>query len=92
MSKIVTVSSEGRIVIPREIREAYGLLPGAKVQIVDYGGHLSLAPIPDDPIEAMTGMFARQDDETPWTDLLLAERRRDREREASDTDSSSKSE
>ncbi len=81
MPKIMTVSSKGWVVIPKELRDKYDLEPGTKVQVVDYAGRLSLVPIPDDPIEAMAGMFAGQEDEVPWTELLLAERRQDYARE-----------
>ncbi len=72
------VSSKGWIVIPAELRQRYGLKPGTKVQVVDYGGVLSIVPIPDDPIAAGAGMFAGG---PSATELLLEERRRDRERE-----------
>lgn len=81
MSNTMTVSSKGWVVIPKELREKYGLTPGTKVQVVDYGGQLSLVPIPDNPIEAMAGMFAGQDEGVSWTDLLLAERRQEYARE-----------
>ena len=72
------VSSKGWIVIPAELRHRYGLTPGTRIQIVDYAGVLSIVPIPDDPIAAGAGMFAG---EPSATDLLLEERRRDKERE-----------
>jgi AbrB family looped-hinge helix DNA binding protein len=54
----VTVSSKGWVVIPAEIRKKYGLLPGKQVQVVDYGGIISLVPVADDPIEASRGLLA----------------------------------
>jgi len=73
-----TVSAKGWIVIPKVYREKYGLEPGRKVQVVDYGGGLSIVPIAEDPIEALRGMFA---DGPSLTEDLLEERRRERERE-----------
>jgi AbrB family looped-hinge helix DNA binding protein len=73
-----TVSAKGWIVIPKVYREKYGLKSGRKVQVVDYGGGLSIVPIPEDPIEALRGMFA---DGPSLTKDLLEERQRERERE-----------
>ncbi len=78
--KVATVSQKGWIVIPREIRELYGMHPGTKVAIVDYGGGVSLVPLPDDPIEAAQGFLQDGSDE-PLTEELLKERRREYERE-----------
>ncbi len=73
-----TVSTKGWIVIPKVYRQKYGLVPGRKVQVVDYGGGLSIVPIVQDPIEALRGMFAGG---PSLTEDLLEERRRERERE-----------
>ncbi len=40
----VTVDSVGRIVVPKALRDALGLVPGAKVDITRYGTGLHLAP------------------------------------------------
>jgi AbrB family looped-hinge helix DNA binding protein len=53
-----TVSAKGWVVIPKEYRDKYNLKPGTKVGFVDYGGVLTLVPIPDDPIAALHGMLA----------------------------------
>lgn len=73
-----TVSKKGWIVIPKAYRQKYGLKPGRKVQVVDYGGGLSIVPLAEDPIEALRGMFA---DGSSLTEDLLEERQRERERE-----------
>lgn len=51
------VSGKGWVVIPKEYREKYGFKPGIKVRFVDYGGILSVVPVPEDPIEAAYGML-----------------------------------
>ncbi len=82
--KTMTVSQKGWIVIPKEIRERYGIHPGTKVAIVDYGGGISLVPLPDDPIEAARGFlrdFPQEEDTTSLTEELLKERRQEYERE-----------
>ena len=67
----VTVSTKGQIVIPKAFRIKYGLHKGVKVQIVDYGGGLSIVPTPEDPIAALYGMLA---DGPSLTADLAAER------------------
>ncbi len=79
--KTVTVSQKGWIVIPEDIRERYGMHPGTRVALVEYGGGISLVPLPDDPIEAAQGFLKRGPNERPLTEELLEEHRRERERE-----------
>lgn len=52
-----TLSAKGWVVIPREIRQRHGLKKGDKVQVVDYGGVISIIPVPRDPIKAARGLF-----------------------------------
>lgn len=72
------VSAKGWVVIPKELREKYGLKKGTRVQVVDYGDLLALVPLPDDPVEALHGML---EGGTSLTEDLLAERARERARE-----------
>ncbi|MGH2458572.1 MAG: AbrB/MazE/SpoVT family DNA-binding domain-containing protein [Chloroflexota bacterium] len=75
-----TMSAKGWVVIPKVRREKYGLTPGRSVEVIDYGGVVSIIPIPADPIRTMAGMFAREGGGS-WTEELLEERRRERERD-----------
>ena len=59
MAQTMTISSKGGVVIPKELRTAYHLTPGTKVQIVGYGGHLSIVPIPKDPITEAQGFLKK---------------------------------
>jgi len=74
----VKVSTKGWVVIPKELREKYGLRGGARVQVVDYGDVLVLVPLPEDPVGALYGMLAGG---PSLTEELLAERKWERERE-----------
>jgi AbrB family looped-hinge helix DNA binding protein len=74
----VTVSAKGWVVIPKPLREKYGLKKGMRVQVVDYGDVLALVPLPADPIKALHGMLKT---EAPLTEELLAERARERAQE-----------
>ena len=43
--KTVTISPKFQIVIPKEIRDRLGLLPGQKIQAIAYGGRIELIPV-----------------------------------------------
>jgi len=74
----MTISAKGGIVIPAEYRAIYGLKPGTRVSLVDYGGILSIVRVPDDPIEASHGMLKGKHS---LTQDLLEEHRKERERD-----------
>jgi len=76
----VKVSTKGWIVIPKPLREKYGLEKGSQVQVVDYGNVLAVVPLPADPVEALHGMLAGG---PSLTEELLAERAEERAREES---------
>jgi AbrB family looped-hinge helix DNA binding protein len=75
---VVTTSSRGQIVIPREIRKKLQIVPGKKILIKTEENHALLVPLPDNPVEEFCGIFK----EGPsLTKTLLAERKKERERE-----------
>ena len=43
----VTVSSKYQVVIPEEIRRATGIRAGQKVDMIKYGDHIAVVPVPD---------------------------------------------
>jgi AbrB family looped-hinge helix DNA binding protein len=59
----VTVSPKFQVVIPKEIREGLGLLPGQKIQIVVYGDRIELIPVK--PIKQMRGFLKGIDTRVP---------------------------
>jgi AbrB family looped-hinge helix DNA binding protein len=69
---ITTVSEKGWIVIPKEIRDRYGLSKGTKVVVVDWGGQIYMFPAMKDPIHDARGIFK---DGPSLTDALLEDRR-----------------
>jgi bifunctional DNA-binding transcriptional regulator/antitoxin component of YhaV-PrlF toxin-antitoxin module len=62
-------------VIPKPLREKYGLEKGTRVHVVDYGDVLALMPLPADPVGALHGMLGG---DPPLTEELLSERARER--------------
>lgn len=77
----ITISQKGWVVIPAKLRKKYNLRPGARVQIVDYGGVLSLVPALDDPIRQAAGMLSQPPGARPLTQVLLEEHADELERE-----------
>ena len=74
----VKISQKGWVVIPAAMRKKYGLEPGAKLQVVDYGGVLAIVPTFDDPIHAGAGILKGG---KPLTQAVVEEHRQERERE-----------
>lgn len=72
---ISILSKKGWVVIPNEIRQKYGLKKGDKVNIVEYGGVISIIPIPRDVIKETEGLFKRS---SSLTEALLKEREKDK--------------
>ena len=55
---IVTLSSKGQLVIPKEIRKALGVKPRQKVFFKIVKDNLvEIAPLPDDPVRHFSGVF-----------------------------------
>jgi AbrB family looped-hinge helix DNA binding protein len=73
-----TISTKGWVVIPKNLREKYGLTKGTQVQVVEYDHALTLVPLTTDPVDTLHGMLK---DGPSLTDDLLAERAGERARE-----------
>jgi len=74
---IVTISSKGQLVIPAKIRKALGIKSNSRmrVSLSDDKMKLLLEPLPDNPIETLTGIF--QNYHGSLADELLTERKKD---------------
>ena len=78
----VTVSQKGWVVIPAEIRRRCGLEPGDRVNVVEYGGHISLMPLLRNPEDEGMGILKRiKGRRGSLTKALERERARERRRE-----------
>ena len=73
------ISTRWQTVVPREIREELGIGPDWTLSWGVRDGVAVVVPIPPDPVRASRGMLAGRDG--PSVEDLLAERRRDRERD-----------
>jgi AbrB family looped-hinge helix DNA binding protein len=61
--KQVIVSSKFQVVIPREVREAMGIKPGARIQVMQYENRLELIPVKEP--KAMRGFLRGIDTDVP---------------------------
>ena len=75
---VVKMHPKGQIVIPKEIRNKLGgVKPGKALSITFVKDHAEIRPLPDDPIEFLTGIF--EDHPVSLAEELLKERKQDNE-------------
>ncbi len=78
---LVQVSPKGHILIPKRIRDKYGVFHGGKVQLIEGPDGILVKPAPADPIEAACGSI---EGDFSLTADLLDERRKDKKHESPD--------
>lgn len=71
----VLVSSKGQVVIPKELREKYGIGPAGKVEVTEIDNRICVIPLPGDPIKEARGILKMG---KRATRTLLEERRKDK--------------
>lgn len=59
MSYKAVVSSKGWVVIPRELRERYNIVPGSKVLFMETNKGLGIVPLPPNPVKTYRGMLQK---------------------------------
>ena len=59
----VTVSPKFQVVIPKDVRESMGIIPGQEVQMLTYCNRIELIPIK--PMSEMKGFLKGIDTEVP---------------------------
>ena len=74
------VGAKGQVVIPKEFREALGIRPGDRVDFTWIEGHLTVQVA-----QPKTPLYGRLADSPGMAEELLAERKKDREREEART-------
>jgi AbrB family looped-hinge helix DNA binding protein len=77
----VQISPKGQILIPKRIREKYGVKPGGRVHILEERDGIVIRPAPEDPIEAACGFL---EGDFSLTEDLIKERRKELEHEEVD--------
>jgi AbrB family looped-hinge helix DNA binding protein len=71
------VSKRGQTSVPAEIRRRHGIQEGDTLVWIDDGCNIYVVPVPADPLSALRGSAKGEN----LLEMLLEERRRDRERE-----------
>lgn len=74
----VQISPKGQILIPKKIREKYGVKPGGMAQILETADGIIIKPAPEDPIEAACGFL---EGDLSLTEDLTEEHRRELQHE-----------
>lgn len=81
MSRRVKITDGGQISVPAKLRKRWG---SSYLTAEDRGDHLVLRPAPDDPVDAVYGIFAAEArGETELAEIRAREREADAEAEAS---------
>ncbi|SFR17490.1 AbrB/MazE/SpoVT family DNA-binding domain-containing protein [Desulfoscipio geothermicus] len=72
------MSYKGQIVIPKQLREKYGLKPECSVRITEIDGHIAIIPLLDDPIKDTRGILKKKyPEKTVTTDEMIKEYRKE---------------
>ena len=71
------VTSKGQIVIPKKIREKYGIRPSTSIHWVEKEEGILMIPDPEDPIKAARGMFKG----SGMLSAYMKDKKREKERE-----------
>jgi AbrB family looped-hinge helix DNA binding protein len=71
----VKTHAKGQIIMPKVIRDKLGIKPGTALSVKLVNDHVEIRPLPDDPIEFLTGIF--KDHPGSMAGELLKERKRD---------------
>jgi AbrB family looped-hinge helix DNA binding protein len=88
---VSTVSAKGWVVIPKEIRDRYGIKKGTRIRFVEYGGVISIVPEPEDAREAMDALYGKFAAGPSLTAALLKDRAGELAREENEIESSNRS-
>jgi AbrB family looped-hinge helix DNA binding protein len=72
---IVKTHAKGQIIMPKDIRDKLGIKPGTDVSVNLVDDHVEIRPLPDDPIEFLTGIFEGRP--RSMAEQLLEERKKD---------------
>lgn len=88
---VSTVSAKGWVVIPKEIRDRYGIKQGTRIRFVEYGGVISIVPEPENAHEAIKALYGKFSGGPSLTVELLKDRVWELAKEESEIESSIRS-
>jgi len=71
------VTSKGQVVIPKKIRQKYGIQSSTSIRWIEKEGGILMVPDSEDPIKAARGMFSG----SGILKSYLQEKKREKERE-----------
>jgi AbrB family looped-hinge helix DNA binding protein len=72
---VVKTHAKGQIIMPKDVRDKLGIKPGTSLSVTLVDDHVEIRPLPDDPIEFLTGIF--KDYPRSMAGELLEERKKD---------------
>ena len=72
---VVKTHAKGQIIMPKDVRDKLGIRPGTFLSVTLVDDHVEIRPLPDDPIEFLTGIF--KDHPRSMAGELLEERKKD---------------
>jgi len=55
---LARLSTKGQIVLPKEVRERYGLHPGAELTVEEHADHIVLRPVRRVGVDDLLGLLA----------------------------------
>jgi len=55
----IRVDAKGRVSIPKGLRKSLGLEEGTELEVLEEGGRIILAPLVEDPVEAVFDVLGR---------------------------------
>lgn len=73
---LAQISLKGQILLPKRIRNKYGVRPGGKVHLLEQADGILIKPAPGDPVEAACGFL--EGDFSLTKDLLEEHRKEQR--------------
>ena len=76
--QVIRMSPKGQILIPKRIRDRYGVKPCLNVQILEEPDGIFIKPAPEDPIAAACGFL---EGDYSLTEDLIMEHRKELENE-----------
>ena len=76
---LTKVSPKGGVVIPKELRKKHGIEAGMMVDVTEVNDSIRIIPVPKNSIAAARG-FLKEKSKRSLTEILLEERKKERER------------